>query len=67
MTGMSVAACRRLTVANSRIAGAALGTIIAIIITHHIANIRSAWPADHGSGSIGMSAMLVSMPAPASR
>ena len=41
--------------------------IIAIIITHHIANISNAWAGDHGSGSIGMSAMLMSMPAPASR
>ena len=45
--------------------GAALGAIIAIIITHHIANISDACSSDHGVGSIGMSAMLMSMPAPA--
>ena len=67
MTGLSAVACLRLMVANSRIMGAALGTIIAIIITHHIANISNAWAGDHGSGSIGMSAMLMSMPAPAIR
>ncbi len=67
MTGLSVVACLRLMAANSRMVGAALGTIIAIIITHHIANMSNAWAGDHGSGSIGMSAMLMSMPAPASR
>ena len=67
MTGLSAVACLRLMAANSRTMGAALGTIIAIIITHHIANMSNACAGDHGSGSIGMSAMLMSMPAPASR
>ena len=47
--------------------GVALGTIIAIIITHHMANMINACAGDHGVGSIGMSAMLMSMPAPAIR
>ena len=47
--------------------GAALGAIIATIITHHIANMSNPCAGDHGSGSIGISAMLMSMPAPAIR
>jgi hypothetical protein len=39
---MLVATCLRLIVANKRIIGAALGSIIAIIMTHHMKNTRTA-------------------------
>ncbi|HWX35101.1 MAG TPA: hypothetical protein VNZ53_47735, partial [Steroidobacteraceae bacterium] len=47
--------------------GAALGTIMAIIMTHHMANMSAASKADHGIGSISMPDMLMSIPAPAAR
>jgi hypothetical protein len=59
--------CFRLIVENKRMVGAALGTIIAIIITHHMMKTMSAWSTAQGIGSISMPAMLISMPAPARR
>ncbi|WP_333909185.1 hypothetical protein [Bradyrhizobium sp. CCBAU 53415] len=49
--------------------GPALGTIIAIIITHHIANSSAAERSVHGIGAMsGISAIMsVSMPAPPAR
>ena len=39
--GFSASACLRVTKANSKIIGAAEGTIMPTIITHHIINIRA--------------------------
>src|SRR5713226_6951442 len=66
--GRTEASCLRRIVVNNRTVGAALGTIMAIIITHHMTKTSAADNGDHGIGiSIGMSAMLVSMPAPVAR
>src|SRR5712692_4163559 len=66
--GRTEAACLRRIVLNNRTVGAALGTIMAIIITHHMTKTSAADDGDHGIGiSIAMSAMLVSMPAPVAR
>ena len=39
--GFSVSVCLRVSWANNRIIGAAEGTIMPTIITHHITNIRT--------------------------
>jgi hypothetical protein len=51
----------RLNAANRRIVGAALGSIIAAIITHHITSTSRKYAGDQTDGA-GMA-----MPAPASR
>jgi hypothetical protein len=42
--------CRRATAAYSRIMGAALGTIIAIIIAHHMLAMIAAYARFHRTG-----------------
>src|SRR6516162_1429604 len=42
--------------ANKSSTGDALGSIMAAIITHHIVNIRPAYPRDHAAGFISMAA-----------
>ena len=55
---------------NSRIIGAAEGSIIATIITHHIMNISTACAGDQpgvSAVSIGVDMEGISMPAPVNR
>ena len=51
------AAAWRCTRAYSRIVGAALGVIIAIIIVHHIASINAHCAGDHATGTAGTAGM----------
>jgi hypothetical protein len=48
-------------------AGAAPGSIIATIMTAHMAKTSSAWPADHADAISGMSGICGAIPAPCTR
>jgi hypothetical protein len=66
MSGPSSPPLRRWSAVARRTSGAALGSIIAAIITHHMRRIRAAWDGDQGAGLMAAApiASVMAMPPP---